>query len=56
MNSLEKLVIIGAGLGYTRDIASLFPIPKPKKTVTEADLDRIIAAQAKRDRKAAVRK
>jgi hypothetical protein len=53
MNNLAKLVIIGAGIGFTREMAALFPSPKPENKLTTADASRISAAQAKRDRKAA---
>ncbi|HBS81060.1 MAG: hypothetical protein CMK99_13390 [Pseudomonas sp.] len=50
--SLRRVVVIGASLGLTSKIAAMFPDAKPARMKTQADLDRIAAAEAKRARRA----
>ena len=51
MNSLNKVVVIGASLGLHRQIAALFPEPKPAKLLTEYDQAALSKAEAKRQRR-----
>ena len=37
MESLYKVMVIGAGLGLYNQIAEMFPEPKPAKALTERD-------------------
>lgn len=52
MNSLHKMLIIGASLGLLPRISELFPSQKPVRPVTEHDTAAIAAAEAKRQRRA----
>lgn len=52
-DALHKVMVIGAGLGLTRQIAAIFPEPKPAKQLTDSDRRRLAGAEAKRARRAA---
>ena len=52
---LQKLPLIGEFRGFTRPELVL-ALPRQPQKLTQADLDRIAAAHAKRDRKAAKRR
>lgn len=52
-DALRKILIVGAGLGLVDRMASLFPEPVPTKPLTDADMQRLAAAEAKRARRAA---
>nr|WP_024308552.1 hypothetical protein [Pseudomonas sp. P818] len=52
MNSLHKIMVIGAGLGLHGQIAALFPEQKPEKALTEQDKIALQKADAKRQRRA----
>jgi hypothetical protein len=52
MNDLHRIIVIGAGLGLSSHIASLFPEPKPAKGISLQDVRRMAAADAKRTRRA----
>ncbi len=51
MNSLHKIMVIGAGLGVSNRIAELFPDAKPEKLMTEQDKIALQKADAKRQRR-----
>ncbi len=47
-SQLHRVMVIGAALGVSSQMASLFPEPKPTKQLTEADMRKIALAQNKR--------
>ena len=47
-SQLHRVMVIGAALGVSSQMASLFPEPKPTKQRTEADMRKIALAQNKR--------
>lgn len=49
--ALNRVLVIGAGLGVSSRIADLFPEPKPAKQKTPADLKRLEAAEQRRARR-----
>ena len=51
MNSLYKVMVIGADLGLHNQIAAMFPEPKPAKALTERDKTALSKAEAKRQRR-----
>lgn len=52
MTSLEKVMVIGASLGLSEQIAKLFPAPLEPKVQTQVDQDALSAAEQKRLRRA----
>lgn len=46
-----RIVVIGAALGLSSQIASMFPEPKPVKQITERDERNILRAEQKRMRR-----
>ena len=55
MNELQKIIVLSAGW-CGGGIANIFPEPKKPREITSKDIDAIVAAQAKRDRKASRRR
>ncbi|WP_019407203.1 hypothetical protein [Stutzerimonas stutzeri] len=53
MNDLHRVMVIGAALGVSSQMASLFPEPNRTKQLTEADMRRIALAEQKRLRREA---
>ena len=51
MNSIHKVMVIGAGLGLHSQIAAMFPEPKPAKALMERDKAALSKAEAKRQRR-----
>ena len=49
--ALNRVLVIGAGLGLSSQMAALFPEPKPTKQQTQADLERLAAAEQRRARR-----
>lgn len=49
--ALRRVLVIGAGLGLSSQMAALFPEPKPAKQQTRADLERLAAAEQRRARR-----
>lgn len=48
---MRKIIIIGAALGLGKQIASLLPVTKPSRQLTDFDKARIDAANRKRARR-----
>jgi hypothetical protein len=53
MNGLQKLMIIGAGMGIAHQMAALLPTKDETRPMTEIDREAMRAAEEKRQRRAA---
>lgn len=51
MNTLYKLLLVGASLGIANQLAAAFPEPKPEKVISERDKANIAKAELKRQRR-----
>lgn len=51
MNTLRKVLLIGASLGIAEQLAAVFPEPKPEKVISERDKANIANAELKRQRR-----
>lgn len=51
MNTLHKVLLIGASLGIAEQLAAAFPEPKPEKVISERDKANIANAELKRQRR-----
>jgi len=49
--ALNRALVIGAGLGLSSKMAALFSEPKPTKQQTQADFERLAAAEQRRARR-----
>lgn len=50
-SQLHRVMLIGAALGVSSQMASFFPEPKPVRQQTKADLERLAAAERRRARR-----
>lgn len=55
MTPLQKIVVMGVGLGLTKELNKLLPTPTQERVKTIADQVRLEAAENKRRLKAAKR-
>ena len=51
MNTLRKVLLVGASLGLAEQLAAIFPEPKPEKVLGERDKANIANAELKRQRR-----